>query len=68
MAYLDMNNKTYVIVTLIFYTLIVVLGMALKDIGVIFNFISAYAVSCCTFFIPGFWYKKAVVLYEIDIT
>ena len=63
MAYLDMNYTTYVIVTLIFYVFVVVLAMALKDIGIIFHFISAYAVSCCAFFIPGFWYKKAVIVY-----
>jgi len=68
MAYLDMNYTTYVVVTLLFYVLIVVLAMALKDIGVIFHFVSAYAISCIAFFIPGNWYKKAVIAFEIDAT
>ena len=68
MAYLDMNYTTYLVVSLMFYILIVVLAMVLKDIGVIFHFISASAISCIAFFIPGFWYKKAVIVFGVDAT
>ena len=68
MAYQEMNYALYVTITMIFYGLIVLLAMLLEDIEVIFNFVSAYSISCIAFFIPSIFYSKAVAKFGIDTT
>jgi len=62
-----MNYATYLLTTLIFYGCIVALAMALGDISVVIDIVSAYCISCLAFFIPSTFYKKAVELYGEEI-
>lgn len=59
-AYLEMNYALYLTISLSMYVLIVLLAMVLEDISTIFDFVSAYAVSCIAFIIPAVFYKNAV--------
>ena len=67
-AYNEMNYATYLIASLSFYGLIVFLAMVLKDISTIFDFVSAYAVSCIAFIIPAVFYSKAVPKFGVELT
>lgn len=67
-AYNEMNYAVYVAVTLSFYGLIVFLAMVLADIGTVFDFVSAYSVSCIAFIIPAVFYKNSVLKFGVDAT
>ncbi len=59
MAYGQMSTVTYVLASLSFYALIVLLAMILEDISSVFDFVSAYAISSIAFFIPSVFFRKA---------
>lgn len=65
-AYLEMNYCLYVLCTLGYYAMIVLLSLVLTDIGTVFDFISAYAGSLQTFFIPALLYRNAVKKFGAD--
>jgi len=65
MAYREMNTVLYVLISLIFYALIVALAMVFKSISSIFDFVSAYAISSVAFFIPSIFYKKALHKFKL---
>ena len=65
-AYNEMNYALYLICSMGFYTLIVFLAMVLEDISTIFDFVSAYAVSCIAFIIPAEFYRRGVRKFNID--
>ena len=64
----EMSFAVYLICTIGFYALIVFLAMVLKDISSIFDFVSAYSVSSLAFFIPAFFYRKAVKKFNVEVT
>jgi len=63
-----MNYALYLTITMSFYGLIVLLAMVLKDITVVFDFVSAYSISCIAFFIPSVFYSKGVAKFGVDTT
>jgi len=64
----EMSMTLYLICSISFYALIVFLAMVLKDISSIFDFVSAYSISSLAFFIPAFFYRKAVEKFNIEVT
>ena len=68
MAYKDMNLALYLSISLIFYAVIVLLSILLKDISVVFDFVSALGISGLAFFIPGIFYKRAVEKFSVKQT
>lgn len=67
-AYNEMNYGIYLTATLCFYGLIVFLAMILVDISTVFDFVSAYSVSCIAFIIPAVFYKNSVAKFGVDVT
>lgn len=63
MAYKEMKTIYYLIVTLIFYAIIVVGSIFILDITTIFDFASAIAVTAIAFLFPGWFYLLAVKEY-----
>ena len=61
-----MNYGVYLLCAISFYIVIVFLAMVLKDISSIFDFVSAYSVSCISFFIPAGFYRKAISKFNIE--
>ena len=68
MAYKDMNNFYYVTATLIFYAIIVIGAILIKDIAIVFDFAGAIAVSAIAFFFPATFYPIAIKKYNIERT
>ena len=64
----EMNYGIYLLCSISFYALIVFLAMVLKDISSIFDFVSAYSVSCISFFIPAFFFRIAVKKFKVEKT
>ena len=60
MAYKEMSYAVYLTVSICFYAFILLLAMLLADITTIIDIISAYAISCMAFFVPGMFYRKAI--------
>lgn len=65
-AYTEMSPWTYYIASILLYAVIVLLAMLLEDISSIFDFVSAYAISCIAFLIPSTFYRKGVQKFNID--
>jgi len=63
-----MNPVLYIVISLSLYAVIVLLSIVLKDISVVFDFVSALGISGITFFIPGVFYRKAVEKLDIKRT
>lgn len=59
MAYKDMNYGLYLTVTLILYAAEMVGSIYIKDIEMIFNFVSAIAMTFIMFWFPGGFYLMA---------
>ena len=59
MAYKEMNYVIYIVVTMVIYWSEVFLAMLISDIGLIFEFISAFTISCTGFIFPGLFYLRA---------
>jgi len=59
MAYKDMNYGLYLAVTLILYAAEMVGSIYIKDIEMIFNFVSAIAMTFLSFWLPGGFYLMA---------
>ena len=66
LAYREMNIVIYLIATIGFYGVIVLLAMLLEDISSVFDFVSAYAISGIAFFIPAIFMRKGVKKFGID--
>ena len=59
MAYKDMNYGLYLAVTLILYAAEMVGSIYIKDIEMIFNFVSAIAMTFLSFWLPAGFYLMA---------
>lgn len=59
MAYKEMNYFVYIVVTMILYWSEVILSLLVSDIGLIFEFVSAFSISCTGFIFPGLFYLRA---------
>ena len=68
MATKEMSTTLYVVITILFYGVIVFLAMVLKDISSVFDFVSAYSVSSLAFFIPAFFFRSAVKKFKVEET
>ena len=68
MAYKDMNSFYYVTATLAYFTLIIYMSIAIKDISVIFSFLSAITASSIQFYFPAVFYMLAVRKYIVEKT
>ena len=65
-AYKDMGDMLYYSITLILYITTVTLALFLpKNIGPVIDGLGAYAVSSMAFFIPGFFYKRALLKFKM---
>jgi hypothetical protein len=58
MAYKSMNKVTYLVITVCLYGVEILLSTFIPDIGIVFNFVSAFAVSSLAFIFPGMFYLK----------
>jgi hypothetical protein len=67
MAYGEMGTVTYVIASISFYALIVLVAMLVKDISSVFDFVSAYAISSIAFFIPSVFFRSAAEKFGADM-
>ena len=59
MAYKEMNNFYYTFTTMVLYIGQLLGAIFVDDIGLIFEFISAIAISCLAFIFPGVFYLMA---------
>ena len=57
--YREMKKSTYLIATLLLFVAECGLGSCLPDIQIVFNFISAFAVSFLSFGFPAMFFLKA---------
>lgn len=67
MAYKEMNYVVYFTATVLFYVLQIIGSITMTDIGLIFEFISAVAVSNLAFILPGLFYLLAENKYSHPI-
>ena len=58
MAYKQMNPYYYYGLTIGIYGLEILLSTFIPDIGVVFNFVSAFSISSLAFVFPGVFYLK----------
>ena len=66
LAYKDMSDIWYYSITLILYVALVGISIALpSNIGPVIDSISAYAVSCMAFFVPGVYYLLALDKFKL---
>ena len=63
MAYRDMNPYYYVISVLAFYSCQVGVSLLVDDISIMFDFVSAFAVSFYAFIYPAIFFDLAVKKY-----
>ena len=68
MAYKDMNPIYYVTGSMAFYFIIVIGAIMIPDVSVVFDFVSAFAVSAIGFFFPAVLYPMAVKKYNVTRT
>ena len=61
-----MNYIVYVVATVSFYTVIVLLALFQKEISSVLDFMAAYAVTGYAFLIPALFYRKGVVKFGIN--
>lgn len=66
LAYKEMSNTIYYPVTILFYAVIVFLGILIQDIEIIFNFVGAISVSCVAFLVPGYFYLVACEKFPLQ--
>jgi len=59
LPYLNMDNRIYYGATIALYIFEVLGAIVISDVGVIFEFVSAIAVSAIAFTLPGVFYLKA---------
>ena len=59
LPYLGMDNRIYYGATIALYIFEVLGAIVITDVGVIFEFVSAIAVSAVAFTLPGIFYLKA---------
>jgi len=52
-VYHNMNQLAYIITTLVLYALCIVVACLTENLGALFNYIAAFAVSGIQFFVPG---------------
>ena len=62
-----MKPVYYYTATLLFYGIQMGLAVVISDIGTIFDFASAIAISALAFIFPGMFYKMAKAKYAKDI-
>lgn len=63
-AYLDMSPYLYYTLTLALFVTEIVLSLTIDDLGPIFDFIGAFAVSSLSFTIPGILYLLSYKRYN----
>jgi hypothetical protein len=63
MAYKDMKTSYYLICVLVFYSLQVGTSLLVNDISIMFDFVSAFAVSFYAFLFPAWFYELAAKKY-----
>ena len=68
MAYKDMKYGYYLTATLSFYAVIIAGSIAIPDIGIVFDFVSAFAVSAIGYFFPGYLYPLAIKKFGVEKT
>ena len=68
LAYKDMNTFYYVTGTLAMYMLIILGAIAIKDIAVIFNFVTAITGTAVQFLFPALFYRIAIKKFNVEKT
>jgi tellurite resistance protein TehA-like permease len=63
MAYKDMSTTYYVVLVLLFYGSQVGVSLLVDDISIMFDFVSAFAVSFYAFIFPAIFYELAAKKY-----
>lgn len=62
-----MKNLYYYSATLIFYAVIIIGAISIKDITTIFDFVSAISISAIAFFIPSIFYLRIKKIFPQDL-
>lgn len=66
MDYKYMNESYYYSATIILFLLEAILAIIIPDIDIVFNFVSAFAVSCLGFLFPSVFFIYAEKKFEIN--
>ena len=63
MAYKDMNYVLYLVITLVLFSLEMLLAVLIDDISTVFEFASAFAVTFLAFWFPSMYYLMSEKKY-----
>ena len=66
MAYKDMKDSYYYTATILLFLFEAALAIAIPDVEIVFNFVSAIAVSCLGFLFPAAFFLGAERQFKID--
>ena len=67
MAYKEMNYCIYLTVTLMLFWSEVIAALIVSDIGIIFEFVSAFSISAIAFVFPGYFYLSAELKFATNL-
>jgi len=67
MGYLSMKTFYYVLASMTYYVAIVLGAIFILDIGTIFDFVGAIAISAIAFLFPAFLFIMAVKKYKVPV-
>ena len=60
-----MNYALYLVSVIIYYAIAVSMAILIKDIGSLFDIVSAVCISAFAFFIPCYFYQVAVKKFNV---